>query len=163
MWSKLYLALLAIAILVMAFFTFYSWSWLQSIGLPTAAVEGYEYHSGLAWVFLWLSSVVLLLWGNAILWLTRSAWAMWATLIYFAVFMLMTYFWLGEAAFNFKKQSGLGTGSFSLGPVLGVIFVIGAAVLIFLNQFIVVQLQRKMYPATVAADPEPETVEKPEE
>ena len=163
MWSKLYLAFLAIAVVVMAFFTFYSWSWLQSIGLPAAAVEGYEYHSGLSWVFLWLSSIILLLLGNVILWLTRSAWSMWATLIYFAVFMLLTYFWLGEAAFNFKKQAGFGTGSFSLGPVLGVIFVVGAAVFIFLDQFMVVQLQRKMYPPVVEAESETESVEKTEE
>ena len=161
MWSKLYLVFLAIAIAVMAFFTFYSWSWLQSIGLPAAAVEGYEIHSGLSWVFLWLSSITLLLWGNVILGFTRSSWAMWATLIYFAVFTLLNYFWLGEAAFNFKKQAGLGTGDFSLGPVLGVIFVVGAAVFVFLNQFIFVQLQRKMYPPVVKA--ELETTEKVEE
>ena len=165
MWSKLYLALLAIALAVMAFFSYYSWSWLQSIGLPAAAVEGYEYHAGLFWIFLWASSIVLLIVGNVMLWLTRNAWAMWATLLYFAVFMLLTYFWLGETAFNFKKQAGLGTGGFSLGPLLGVIFVIGAAVLIFLNQFMVVQLQRKMYPPVVEpeADTETETIEKAEE
>lgn len=163
MWSKLYLALLVIAIAVMAFFTFYSWSWLQSIGQPAAAIEGYEIHSGLSWVFLWMSSIVLLILGNLILGLKRSAWAMWATLIYFAVFTLLNYFWLGEAAFNFKKHAGLGDGSFSLGPLLGLFFVVGSAVFIFLNQFIVVRLQRKMYPPAIATDTEPETPEKAEE
>ena len=48
MWSKIYLAILAVAVVVMAFFTYYAWSWLQSIGQPVAAAAGYDYHSRLA-------------------------------------------------------------------------------------------------------------------
>lgn len=44
MWNKVYLALLAIGILVGGFFSYYAWSWLQSIGDPRAAWEAFNYH-----------------------------------------------------------------------------------------------------------------------
>ena len=153
MWNKLYLGVLGLSIAIMAFFTYYSWSWLQSIGQPIATVEGYNYHSDFGWITLWISSVLLLLLGNVILWLTRHAWAMWTTLLYFAVFVLLRYFWLDEALFHFKKANGLGNGSFSVGPIFAVIIVAVAVAVVFVDQFAVVLLQRKMYPPVVADEP----------
>lgn len=159
MFSKIYLACLAVSAVLMAFFVYYSWAWLGSIGAPATAVEGYAYHSGYAVTTLCLSSVVLLLLGNAVLWSTRSAWAMWTTAIYFAVFALLKFFWLDQAIAQFKKTNALSESGFSVGPVLAVVFVIIAVVIVFLNQFIVVKLNRTMYAPTVedaasAAEPD---------
>lgn len=153
MWNKIYLVALGLSIALMAFFTYYSFSWLESIGLPAAAVEGYEYHSGLACSVLIFTGIALLMLANGVLWATQRAWAMWATFAYVAVFVIVRYFWLGEAYFRFRKTNGMFDGSFSLGPVMGVILVVAAGVLIFANQFGSVRLYRKLYPAT-AVEPE---------
>ncbi|HRI04204.1 MAG TPA: hypothetical protein PLL77_10715 [Pyrinomonadaceae bacterium] len=154
MWSKIYLAILAVACLVMAFFTFYSWSWLQSIGLPAAAVAGYEYHSGLAWPVLWIATIALLVLGNAVLWASERAWAMWVTFLYFSVFVIIRYFWLDQAFFQFKKTNGLFDGSFSIAPLMAVILVVIMAAIVFFDQFIVLRLRAKTYP-TAAQNDEP--------
>lgn len=149
MLTKIYIGLLAAAVCVTGFFTYYSWSWLQSIGRPTVAVEGYNYHDGLGWSVMVVSSIILLIIANAILWTRRSGWAMWATFGYFAVFTLLRYFWLDQALFQFKKANGMWDGSFSVGPLFGVILVIAAGVFVFFDQFAVVRLNRKMYPPVV--------------
>lgn len=156
MWSKIYLAVLGLSIAAMAFFTFYSWSWLQSIGQPAAAVVGYEYNSGVACTALIISGVLLLLLANGVLWATKRAWAMWATFVYVAIFVIIRYFWLGEAFFRFKKDNGMSDGSFSLGPVMGVILVVAVGIVVFANQFASVRLSRKMYPPVTADEMEPE-------
>ena len=48
MLTKIFTVLLTVSILVMAFLTFYSWSWLGSIGAPASAATGYEYHAGIS-------------------------------------------------------------------------------------------------------------------
>ncbi len=146
MFSKIYLALLGISIAVMAFFTYYSWSWLQSIGLPAAAVAGYEYHAGFAWAALWISTVALLLIANAVLWATGRSWAVWTTLVYFSVLIATRYFWLDQAFFTFKKTNGLFDGSFSVAPLLAVILIVLMAAIAFFDQFIIVKLRARTYP-----------------
>ncbi len=152
MWSKIYLVILAVAIIVMAFFTFYSWSWLQSIGLPSAAVAGYEYHAALAWPALWLPTIALLVLGNAVLWTTGRAWAMWVTFIYFSAFAVVRYFWLDQAFFQFRKTNGLFDGSFSIAPLMAVVLVVIMAAIVFFDQFIVLRLRAKTYPAAPQDD-----------
>ncbi len=163
MLSKIYLGLLAVSFAVMAFFTYYSLSWLQSIGQPAAAVEGYEYHANLACIFLAISGVILLMLANGVLWATQRAWAMWTTFVFIAVFVIVEYFWLGEVFFRYKKTNGIFDGSFSLGPVMGAILVVIAGVVVFVNQFGSVRLYRKMYPAAeVKPDPVSKTQPDPE-
>ena len=145
MFTKIYLAILGISIAVMAFLSYYSWSWLQSIGLPAAAVAGYEYHAGYAWAALWISVVALLLLANAILWATGRSWAVWTTLVYFSVFIVTRYFWLDQAFFSFKKTNGLFDGSFSVAPLLAVILMVLMAAIAFFDQFIIVKLRAKTY------------------
>jgi hypothetical protein len=159
--TKIYIGILAVSAGLMAFFTFYSWSWLQSIGMPSTAVDGYLYHDSFGWIVLAFSTVILLLIGNAILWSSRRGWALWSTHIYFTVFIIIRYFWLDQALMQFKKANGLSDGGFSIGPLLGAILVVVAAAVVFCNQFMVVQLHRQMYPPAVEIDPEIETT--PEE
>ena len=157
MWSKIYLVILAVAIIVMAFFTFYSLSWLQSIGLPAAAVAGYEYHAGLAWPALWIATIALLVLGNAILWASGRAWAMWVTFIYFSAFAVIRYFWLDQTYFQFKKTNGLFDGSFSIAPLMAVILVVLMAAIVFFDQFIVLRLRAKTDPAAAKEAPPAES------
>lgn len=157
MLNKIYLIVLAAALLVMAFFTYYSWSWLQSIGSPLTVIENYDFHAGISWVFLWISAAVLLLLGNAILWSHRKSWAMWVTGIYFVVLVLVKYFWLDPTFFTFKKTNGLAEGGLYAGPFLAVVLSLMAAAIVFFDQFIVVRLSEKMHPkpaAEIAVDSE---------
>lgn len=145
MWNKIYLSVIAISIAIMAFFTFYASSWLQSIGSPLAAISGYEYHSDMAWIAIWITTIALLLIANAVLWATGKSWAVWATLVYFAVFIVIRYFWLDQAYFTFKKQNVAFDGSFSIAPLLGVFLILLVAVIAFFDQFIILELRNKTY------------------
>ncbi len=146
MWNKIYLAFLGLSVAVMAFLTFYSWSWLESIGQPQAAVDGFRLYSGIAEFVLWFTALVLLALANGVLWATNRAWAMWLTFIYAAVFLGIEYFWLGEVFFRYKKTNLTYDGSFSLGPVLGLILIVFCGIVVVANQFISVRLHRRMYP-----------------
>ena len=157
MWSKLYLALLGLSIAVMAFFSIYSWSWLQSIGNPSGAAAGYVYHADLAWNSLWLTTAILILVGNAVLWTGGRAWAMWITFVYFTVLAVLRFFWLDEAFVSFKKVNGLSDGGFSVGPFVAVLLIVIIAAIVFFDQFIVSRLRHKMYPPTVADEPPTES------
>jgi hypothetical protein len=150
MWNKIYLAVLAVAVVVLCFFTFYSNSWLGSIGDPKATKDYYEFYSGLSWTILWISSLILLILANILLWKTRRGWAMWTTFLFFAVFTIVRYFWLEQTFFAFKKSNGLWQGEFSLTPVIGVILIVIAAAVVFLNQFLNLRSNEKMYPPVVA-------------
>lgn len=153
MWSKIYLAALGLAVAVMVFFTFYSWSWLQSIGDPRAAVTGYEYHAGLAWPILWITAIVLLALGNAVLWATSRGWAMWLTFSYFAVFVIVRFFWLENLDLSYRKSNGLADATFSIGPFIGALMIIVVGAIVFFDQFLVLRMYRKMY-TTPSADTE---------
>lgn len=159
MWNKIYLTVLGLSSALMAFFTYYSWSWLESVGRPADAVSGYEYHSGLAFTVLSVSGVVLLALANGVLWASQRAWAIWATFAYVAVFLLIKYFWLGESYFRFNTENGLANSSYSFGPVFGVILIIVCALIVFANQFISVRLYQRMYATIDTANSEIETPE----
>lgn len=147
MWSKLYFGLIGLSLVVMAFFTFYAWSWLQSIGAPQTAVEGYTYHAGLSWPVLWITACIMLLIANAVLWTAARSWAMWTTLVYFAIGVIVKYFWLERAAASFRTGNGLTPESLSLGPLLAVAIIAVAAVVVFFNYFLVFKLYQKTFPA----------------
>jgi hypothetical protein len=160
MMSRIFLGLLGVFAVLVAFFTYYSWSWLQSIGMPTAAVAGYMYYDNIAWILLIVSAVILLIFGNVILWLSRRAWALWSTLLYFVVFILLRYFLLNPAFFEFRRSNGMSDDSYSAAPLLGALIIIVSAIFIFCDQFAVLQLQRTMYPLTT--DLEPGIIEVPD-
>src|SRR5437764_14860275 len=100
MLTKIYLGILAVSAGLTAFFIYYAWSWLQSIGSPKSAFDGYNYNASIAWNLLCITSVALLILANLVLVKTRKFWAMWTTLSYFVVFMIVEYFWLEPSASN---------------------------------------------------------------
>ncbi len=159
MFSKIYLALLGVSITVMAFFTYYSWSWLQSIGQPAAAEAGFEYHSSLGLGALWLLTTVLAVAGTGLLWVNRSAWAIWATFLYFTTFVVIRYIWIDRIFLNFvQSNTGIDT-SVSAQPFVAVILIILAAIIAFFVQFIVIKLAVKT--DIRREEPVVEPVEKP--
>ena len=152
MWNKIYLIALAVLILPMVFLTYYSWSWLQSIGSPQNVVLSYDYWSNFSWSYLWISTVILLILANVLLWQTRRAWALWTTFFYFTIFIFVRYFWLDQSFFQYKKDNNLWQGEFSIAPLFGVLLCVVAAVIVFFNQFLIKRLQDKMNPATEIAE-----------
>lgn len=145
MFSKIYLALLGLSIAVTTFLTYYSWSWLQSIGQPAAAVAEFQYYSMLVTTALWLSTAVLLVLANAVLWSSGRVWAIWTTFLFFTVFALVRYFGLSLAFIDFQmRNSPVGSGT-SREPVIGVLLIILMAAIAFFDQFIVLRLRAKTY------------------
>jgi hypothetical protein len=144
MWNKIYTAVLGISFVLLAGLIFYSYTWLQSPTKPVDVAANYDYYSNVGWMFLWISSLILLVIANVVLWTTRNAWAMWATFLYFALFMLIQTLWLDQSFFNFKQQNGLAASALSLGVFSGIFFLIPAAAIVFFNQFIVKRMRDKM-------------------
>jgi uncharacterized membrane protein YhdT len=149
MWNRIYLAVLAVASLVMLFLTYYSWTWLQSVGDPRAAIDNYVYFADIALKVLLMTGVLLLILANFVLARTRRSWAMWVTFVYFAVFTVVRYFWLERAANQFNAANTSAEAAMSWGPVLGVIFCIAAAAIVFSNQLLLVRLTERIYPTAV--------------
>ena len=150
MWNKIYLLALAVLLLPMLFFTYYSYSWLQSISAPQSVVENFAYYSGIGWTYLWISTVILLVIANVLLWKINKAWALWATFFYFAFFVLIHYFLLETkyntfVSTNFPAQSALPVGVF-----IAVVLCAVGAVIIYFDQFLVRRLRYKMIPQTDA-------------
>lgn len=150
MWNKIYLILLAISIAGMAISSYLANDWLSSIGNPQTAAENYRYFSNLGWTFLLISSLVLLIAGNIVLFKLRKAWALWATFLYFAVFVILKTFWLGDKYFQFKQDKNLADSSIFLGSFVGILFIAIALILVFFDQFIVGRMQEKMFPQNAA-------------
>lgn len=153
MWTKIFAAALLLCIFILGFITYYSWSWLNSIGLPSAAIIGFEQFDSYGWTFLWISSIALLGLANVILIRTGKAWAMWITFLYFAVFVVAKYFWLAVAATNFQRDSNLPSNNYLLGPFLALFLCIAFGAIVFVNQLLVVRVTQTIYP------PEPDLTE----
>lgn len=146
MLNKIYLVAFVVLLLPMAFLTYYAGSWLHSIGSPKSIAEAYFYYSGLGWAVLWLSFIVLLIFGNVILWKSRKAWAIWLSFLYFAIFIFIRYWWLEGDYLDFARRNALTDSNFSTGPLVAAILVVGIGMLIFFDQFIVLRLAEKMHP-----------------
>ena len=147
MLNKIYLIALAVFVLVMSVLTYLSYGWLKSIDAPQSVVENFNYNSGNGRIFLLISSIILLVLANVILWKTRKSWAFWSTLLYFAVFLFARTFWLDRAIQQFQKDKGLVESGFSLSPFIGVITFIAIAIFIYFNQFLVTRMLDKMFAA----------------
>ncbi len=151
MWNKIYTGILGISFLLMAGLVYYSYSWLQSVSAPPNVVQNYDYYANLSWMFLWISSLLLLVVANAVLWTTRNAWAMWTTFLYFGFFILIQKLWLDQLFFNFKQRNELTDSAISLGIFSGILLFVLAAAIVFSNQFIVKRMHDKMFAQTQPA------------
>lgn len=146
MWNKIYLAILAAATLAAGILLYFPYSWLQSVTAPRDVQENYLYDANIGWTFVLISAVILLLAANVVLWKTRRAWAMWATLLYFAIFTIAYKFWLDRAFFNYQQTNNLTDSAISFGALFGVVLIVLAAVIVFFDQYLVKRLLDKTSP-----------------
>jgi len=146
MWTKIYLGLLAVAVIVAGFFAYYAWSWLGSIGDPRVAWEAFNYHKRGGVYFLVCSTAVLLVVGNVILWTGRNAWALWVSHVYYAVFILIFLIFLHLAGTSFCLEKGVCTNPSNLvGPLLAVGSTLALTAFIFADQFLLLRLHAKIH------------------
>lgn len=171
MWSKIYVIGLAVGVVVITLFTYYAWSWLQSIGSPTDAFAGFQYNTGIAWTSVWLFSFVLLLLGNVLFWQTGRSWAMWSSLLFFVVCVVAITFLLDPGYAKLAPKSGIGASSPSLDSGSGIIsfgalivdtgIILAASAIVYFDHFIVSRLRAKTYPEKInPSDPKPEETKK---
>lgn len=145
MLSKIYLALLATTVLVMSALTYFSYSWLKSIGDPAYAIQNYQTYSGISWSALWILFIGLLVFANIVLWKDRKGWALWLSFLFFSGFVVIQMFFVDQAFFNFQKENNFTEKSYFLTPILGVLICAVAAIGIFFNQFLVIRMREKMF------------------
>jgi hypothetical protein len=147
MLNKIFLGLFISAVLVMGSLAVIAYFQLQSIGFaPAQVVENFLAYDRIYKTVLWVSSLILLVLANIILWTIRRAWALWLAFAYFAVFIMLNMWWLGESLVAFISQNGLADGSFQIGGLIGAILVIVAGLAVFFNQFLVLRMNDKLLP-----------------
>ncbi|HMO80034.1 MAG TPA: hypothetical protein PKD24_04515 [Pyrinomonadaceae bacterium] len=146
-WSRSFIITLIIFSLIVGFFDFYAWSWLQSIGSPLAALEGYAYYSDLAWTSLWISALILLVHANIAFAKQNRPWFFWATFAYFCFFVILKYFWLALAEFDFRQSNNIEQAGTLIGPFVAVFLFVFVGGLIFANHFLAVRLSERIYPS----------------
>ncbi len=144
MLTKIYLVLLSVAVILMVALTYLSYGWLQSIGDPQNAIQNYQFYSGISWSVLWVCFLALVIVANVLLWKTRKAWALWASLLFFLTFIITQTFWLENAFFNFVKENTAAESKYFVTPFLGITISIVATIGIFFDQFILVRMRDKM-------------------
>lgn len=154
MWNKVYLVVLAIFLLPMIILTYYTGSWLESVDAPRAVAENYEYFANISRTFLWISTIVLLIIGNVVLWMTGKAWALWTTFLYFALFVVVRYFWLDRTFDQYQQSNGLARNAISVEPLIAVVLCALAAAVVFFNQYLVKRMHEKMYPLNEVSESE---------
>ena len=155
MLNKIYAGVLGLAFLAMSVLTYLTFSWLQSVDKPANVVANYSYNAGISRTFLWISSILLLILANILLWKTRKSWGLWAALLYFAIFTVAQTFWLDRAFLNYQQINNLTDKSFSFSPVFGVTMLILAGIIVFFNQYLIKRLYDKTFSGTPAAAPMP--------
>ena len=144
MWNKIYLLGLAVAILAMGVLTYLSFSWLQSVTRPADVVATYESYANLYWTILCISSLILLVLANVLLWTSRKAWALWLTFAFFAGFLLLQTWWLHGLFLAYQKANNLTETTFSLLGLGAAFLCVIVAVGIFFDQFLVMRLRDKI-------------------
>jgi hypothetical protein len=148
MWTRIYIGVLAAAVLVVGFFSYYSWAWLNSIGRPEDAIAGYESTSGIAWAMLCVCSIILLFLACGVMWARGSAWPLWVTFAYFALFVAFRGFWLDRTYQQLLEQTaGIDTRLWAT-PVISVLMIIGAAVPVLALQYLIIVLRQKFNGST---------------
>jgi hypothetical protein len=147
MFNKIFFGLFISAVLVMGIMAVLAYFQLASIGFgPAQIVENFLAYDRIYKTVLWISSLILLVMANVILWTTRKAWALWLTFAYFAVFIMLNMWWLGEVLADFNTRNNLTDGGFQLGGLVGAILVIVIGAGVFFNQFLVLRMQERLYP-----------------
>lgn len=153
MWNRVYAALLISAIIVTGFFVLYAGTWLNSIGSPRDAFEGFLYYSRFSQISMWLSAAVLIVVANIVLWVCRRAWAIWMTLLFAVIFTFARFAWLDDSALGFARQNALPTAGLQWGFLMALIAAAAATGIAYFDLFLVSRLRDRMHPASLPATP----------
>jgi uncharacterized membrane protein len=146
MLNKIYLAALLVCTIVAGFFAYYGWSWLQSIGDPRIGFENYGYHRTMGIYAMLISTAILIVLGNVLLWSRHSAWGLWVADAYFVVFALVFLVAINAAANSYCLENNLCQDpSRAAGILLTVFGGLALTALLFGDQFIVLRLREKTY------------------
>jgi len=156
MWNKIYLVGLALASVAMCVLTYFPYGWLQSKTDPRDVQTNYLFYADISWTFLLISSLILLVAANIVLWKTRRSWAIWTTLLYFAIFIIAHKFWLERTFFDYQKSNNLTESIFTFGALSGVVLIILAAIIVFFNQYLVKRMLDKASPSLQPVESPPE-------
>jgi hypothetical protein len=150
--TKAFVAILiasAAAALVLAY---YSASWLWSIGNPAVALSGFDYHGGYFWTVVYVSTVVLWIIANVVLWQTRRAWALWSAFLFFAIFAFARLVVIDRIAAAFVESHRITTVSiYRYGALAFMLLFAAAAAITYFNQFLVLRLHERMFPPAEVA------------
>jgi hypothetical protein len=152
MWNKTFIATTVVFAAILGFVCLYAFSWLQSITAPIDALAGYNDLSALIWPVLWISTLVLLVIANVILAKSGSPWALWATFVFFAFFVLIRQFLLSIASLNFQRIHGFESGSVIVAPLLGILLIVGFGGVVYANHLIYMRMSRRLYPPKPGED-----------
>jgi hypothetical protein len=159
MWNKIYLGLLSVAIITMGVMTFWCYNWLGSVDKPETVAANFVNSQSLYQTMLWITSAVLMIVANVLLWTKRSAWALWVTFVFFATFIVVQTWWLNSLSNAYLKANGMESGFVGMG-IVGIILCIITAVGVFFNQFIVFRMRDKMFSGTENVAKTPVSIEK---
>ncbi|MFL6374476.1 MAG: hypothetical protein ACJ73D_07415 [Pyrinomonadaceae bacterium] len=143
MWTRIYIGVLAAAVLVVGFFTYYAWTWLESIGKPADAIAGYENITAVSWPLLCVCTAVLLFIASGVVWTRGGAWALWLTFAYFTVFVAIGGFYLDrEYKRLLESTAGIDTNVWAT-TVISVLMIAGAAIPVLALQYLISVMRQK--------------------
>ena len=147
MLNKIYPIALTISVVIMAVLTYLAYSQLQSVGFaPTVIAANYLDYISYYQQFLWLSSAILLILANILLWNERKSWSLWATLVFFVFFVLLNGWGLNGMFSDYKGSNFPPDSNFSTTGLFSAVICIIAAVAVYFNQYIVLRMRERMYP-----------------
>lgn len=145
MWNKIFIVLLAVAVLAMLALTYLSLSQLQHIGFaPKDLVEGFRFYADVYWKFLFVSGLILLILSNVILWLSGKSWALWSSFLFFAVFVIAQTWWLGKLLVDYEAANRLDSNTFYGQYLTGALLCITAGVIVFFDQFLILRMRERV-------------------
>lgn len=145
MLNKIYLITLAVFVVILGVLTFLAYDWLGSVSNPSVVEANYSAYLSYGRMFLFISTLALLILANIIFWKTRQTWTFWATLIYFVVFILIQNFWLDGAFNQFQIDKKMSDSTFSPNPLVGVLLCVAAGIFVFFNQFLIKRMHDRMF------------------
>lgn len=146
MWNKIFIVIFAVAVLAMLALTYLSYSQLKHIGFaPRDLVEGFKFYADVYWKFLWVSSLIILILSNVLLWLSRKSWALWSSFVFFAVFVVVQTWWLGRLLNDYEAANRLEVSPSYTQYFLGALLCIIALVIVFFNQFLILRMRERMH------------------
>lgn len=152
---------MAVSAVICGFFAYYSFLWLQSIGRPETAIDGFQYHSQILWPAILVSSLVLFALSTSILWTKRSAWAVWLTFFYFAIWIVVKYFFLYNQLIAFQTNNGYDVGRMLFDKFIGIALIVIAFIIAFSLHFLVEKLHLAMYRPKTSTETPIESEEDP--